>query len=96
MRPRLVPSLFLLLILAAPAPAQEAPESNLLTVGQFLNLETVAGPQLSPDGAQIVYTRRWVNAMEDRWASALWIMNADGRSSSVGWMRKAPSPRSPE
>src|SRR5439155_10446 len=33
---------------------------------------------LDPDGAQIVYTRRWVNKLEDKWESALWIMNVDG------------------
>ena len=30
------------------------------------------------DGTQIVYTRRYVNKLEDRFDGALWIMNADG------------------
>src|SRR2546429_2840166 len=34
--------------------------------------------RLKKKGAQIVYTRRWANKLEDKWESALWIMNADG------------------
>ena len=30
------------------------------------------------DGAQIVYTRRWVNQNEDKMEASLWVMNADG------------------
>src|SRR5438874_11374074 len=60
------------------APAQETASDTLLTVNHYLDWEQVADPQLSPDGAQIVYTRRWVNKVDDKWDSALWIMNADG------------------
>ncbi|HVH11045.1 MAG TPA: S9 family peptidase [Gemmatimonadales bacterium] len=63
---------------AQPARAQEVASDTLLTVEHFLDWEQVADPQISPDGAQIVYTRRWVNKLEDKWESALWIMNADG------------------
>src|SRR4029077_5749661 len=65
-------------LLAAPARAQETASDTLLTVNHYLDWEQVADPQISPDGAQIVYTRRWVNKLEDKWESALWIMNADG------------------
>ena len=65
-------------LLAAPARAQETASDTLLTVDHYLDWEQVADPQISPDGAQIVYTRRWVNKLEDKWESALWIMNADG------------------
>src|SRR2546429_4552084 len=64
--------------LARPLPAQETASDSLLTVNHYLDWEQVADPQISPDGAQIVYTRRWVNKLEDKWESALWIMNADG------------------
>ncbi len=69
-----------LTVLAAPVGlrAQETASDTLLTVNHYLDWETVAEPRLSPDGAQIIYTRRWVNKLEDRWESALWIMNADG------------------
>src|SRR4029078_4380862 len=42
---------------------------------QYLDWEEVQAPQLSPDGTQIVYTRRWVDKMNDKWASAVWLVN---------------------
>ncbi len=63
---------------AARVAAQEKPSDTLFTVGHYLDLEAVADPQISPDGSQIIYTRRWVNKLEDRFETALWIMNADG------------------
>src|SRR5439155_1409162 len=58
--------------------AQETASDTLLTVAHYLDWEQASEPQISPDGAQIVYTRRRVNKLEDKWESALWIMNADG------------------
>ena len=63
------------------ARAQETASDSLLTVDHYLDWEQVADPQLSPDGTQIVYTRRYVNKLEDKFESALWIMNADGTRS---------------
>src|SRR6266851_3205488 len=60
------------------APAQETASDTLLTVDHYLDWEQVSDPQISPDGSQIVYTRRWVNKVDDKWESALWIMSADG------------------
>jgi len=73
-------SLALLLFVAAGsfAGAQEKRSDTLLTVDHYLDLEQVGDPQISPDGRQIVYTRRYVNKIDDRWDAALWIMNADG------------------
>src|SRR5438309_2340536 len=71
-------ALFAPALVAPPAAAQETASDTLLTVDHYLDWEQVADPQISPDGAQIVYTRRWVNKLEDKWESALWIMNADG------------------
>jgi dipeptidyl aminopeptidase/acylaminoacyl peptidase len=74
------------------APAQETSSDTLLTVNHYLDWEQVSEPQISPDGSQIVYTRRWVNKLEDRWDSALWITSADGsknrflvKGSSARW-----------
>jgi len=58
--------------------AQESPSDTLLTIEHYLDWEQVSDPQVSPDGAQIIYTRRWVNRLEDKWESALWVMSADG------------------
>jgi dipeptidyl aminopeptidase/acylaminoacyl peptidase len=49
-----------------------------LPVAAYLDYETVSDPQLSPDGRQVVYVRRWVDKQQDRWETALWIMEADG------------------
>lgn len=49
-----------------------------LNVADFLEFEQVNDPQISPDGSQVVYTRRWVDQQKDLWASSLWIMDADG------------------
>ena len=61
-----------------PVRAQEITSDTLLTVDHYLDWEQVVDPQISPDGSQIVYTRRWVNKIDDKWESALWIMGADG------------------
>lgn len=63
--------------ISAPATLTVAGDS-VLTAAHLLQYETVQSPQVSPDGRQIVYTRRWADAREDRYKTALWIMDADG------------------
>jgi dipeptidyl aminopeptidase/acylaminoacyl peptidase len=63
---------------AAPLLAQERKSDSLFTVEKFLDFEQVADPQIAPDGSQIIYTRRHVNKLEDRFDAELWIVNADG------------------
>jgi dipeptidyl aminopeptidase/acylaminoacyl peptidase len=65
------------LVSAAPA-SLSAQRDSVLSVAAYLDLETVQDAQVSPDGRHVIYTRRWVNTREDRWESALWIMDADG------------------
>ncbi|OFW04822.1 MAG: peptidase S9 [Acidobacteria bacterium RIFCSPLOWO2_02_FULL_67_36] len=65
-------------MLAAQRADQEKPRTDRVTLENYLDLETVAAPQLSPDGTQIIYTRGWIDKMNDRRESALWIMNVDG------------------
>ena len=38
----------------------------------------MSNPQLSPDGRQAIYTRRFVDKLNDKWETALWIVNVDG------------------
>lgn len=49
-----------------------------LELNNYLDWETVANPQISPDGSQIVYTRRRVNKMTDKIDSEIWVMTAAG------------------
>ncbi|HWZ61320.1 MAG TPA: S9 family peptidase [Gemmatimonadaceae bacterium] len=85
--------LAVLALVCAPslAAAQEAPSDTLLTVGHYFDLEQVSDPQISPDGSQIVYSRRWVNKLEDKYETTLWIMRADGSRNRV--LTKGSSPQ---
>jgi Tol biopolymer transport system component len=77
------------IIALSPLTAGEA--AGGLDVADFLDLELVSDPQVSPDGTRILYARRWVDRMEDRWRSDIWIMNADG--SRNRFLSKGSSPR---
>ena len=72
--PRLRLSVALLAVAAATLGAQEKKADTLLTVDKYLDFEQVGEPHVSPDGSQIIYTRRWVNKLEDKFESSLWIM----------------------
>ena len=63
----------------------------MLTVGHYLDMERVSDPQISPDGSQVIYTRSWVDKMEDRFGSAVWIMNAGGERNR--FLLEGSSPR---
>ena len=52
--------------------------SRKLSLELFLDWEYVLNPQISPDGQQIVYTRRWTDKVNDRFENEIWIMNSDG------------------
>src|SRR5499426_1820401 len=92
-RPRPTLTLALVVSLAAVAStarAQERRSDTLLTVQHYLDFEQVASPQISPDGKQVIYTRRVVNKLEDRWDAWLWIMNIDGTHNRM--LNKGSSP----
>lgn len=69
------------LLAAAAAPsfaaAQDEPDGTL-KLETYLDWEWVGNPQLSPDGSEVLYTRTLVDKINDRRASSVWIMNADG------------------
>src|SRR5713226_4195204 len=82
----------LALVFSAAAPVAAPAQSKKLSLEMYLDLQDVAEPQISPDGRQIVFTRRWVDKLNDKWESALWVMNADGgkqrfliKGSSARW-----------
>lgn len=69
------------LALAAPSEAlhgQEEDGAQRLSLEHHLEWEEFQSPRISPDGEQIIYTRRFRDPVEDGWDSELWIMNADG------------------
>src|SRR4029077_10514538 len=63
---------------APKAHSQERPSDTLLTVNRYLHYETATDPRVSPDGSQVVWSRRYVDKMKDNFESALWLVNADG------------------
>lgn len=72
-------SALLSLVLLVPAPPSAAQDmSHRLTLDRYLEWEDLGDAQLSPDGSEIVYERQWIDAINDREASSIWIMNVDG------------------
>ncbi len=69
------------LALAPTLGAQEPDPRTRLTVEKWLDWERVGDPRISPDGRRVVYTRSWVDKMNDRWESEIWMVNADGSRS---------------
>ncbi len=74
MRARTILVVMMVLVWAAGVFAQP----KKLTLEMYWDMETAGDPQISPDGKQIIYTRGWVDKMNDRRRTSLWIMNADG------------------
>ncbi len=66
----------LILCLAVPVLAQPAP--RFLDKDTFMDLETLSGPAISPDGSQIIFSRGWTDKMKDQSRSNLWIVDAAG------------------
>ncbi len=67
-----------LLIALALIVGAQAQDSKKLTLDLFLDWEYALNPQISPDGSQIIYTRRWTDKVNDKYENDVWIMNADG------------------
>jgi dipeptidyl aminopeptidase/acylaminoacyl peptidase len=79
--PHLLATTGLALATAAPLAAQQPaapPATARITVADHLEWEDVGDPQLSPNGKQIAFTRRSVDKVNDKWDTAIWVMNADG------------------
>lgn len=70
--------LSLLLVLCAYALLAQNTAIKTLNLDHYFDYETASNPQISPDGAQIIYTRTWIDPVNDSRPSDLWIMNADG------------------
>jgi dipeptidyl aminopeptidase/acylaminoacyl peptidase len=84
MRLRNTAVLFAIALAAVLAPAfvrsarAQSQQRDRLGVELFMDWELVASPQVSPDGKQIVYTRRWADKVNDKYEDEVWIMDADG------------------
>ena len=48
-------------------PAQQSqPPKDRLTIADYFDWEDVGAPSLSPDGKQIIYTRTWIDRLNDK------------------------------
>ena len=72
--------------LSSPQPTAAQEQTGRLTPELYFEWEEVRpfllaggmGPQISPDGSQVLYERRHIDRMKDRWVSELHIVGADG------------------
>ena len=60
-----------------PSKASEFPPNRFRPIDLF-DLETATEPQISPDGAKVVFVRNFNDIMKDRKRSNLWVINYDG------------------
>ena len=55
--------------------AHESEEDHTVQLADYLDFETVSNPQISPDGESIIYTRRRIDKLNDKFVSTLWLMD---------------------
>ena len=77
-RPRTHLALLLPLLLFPAALAAQNEPDGTLKLATYLDWETVSNPQISPDGSEIIFTKGWVDKINDRRSSSIYIMNVDG------------------
>ena len=53
--------------------------SKLLEIDTYLEMESISSPSISPDGSQILFSRGWIDKMNDRRAENLWIVDVEGK-----------------
>jgi len=70
-------SFLLFAVLLIPAFAQSGEMQPFQSTDVF-ELEWVSGPQISPDGKQVVYVRNSMDVMKDSRTGRLWLVNVDG------------------
>ncbi len=75
---RLGGRLLITFFLATTTAAGQDAGKRHLELADYLSWETVNDPQISPDGATVVYERRFVDAVADRIRTELWVIGADG------------------
>ena len=51
---------------------------NTLSLDHYQDYEWASNPRMSPDGKMVVYSRNWINLMDDQRESDLWLVKDDG------------------
>jgi dipeptidyl aminopeptidase/acylaminoacyl peptidase len=52
---------------------------KLLNMETYMEMESIRSPSISPDGRHILFTRGWVDKINDRSRSNLWIVDIEGK-----------------
>jgi len=68
----------LLALLLLLVPVALVAEDAKLGIERYFDWEMVSSPQISPDGTQVVYGRRYPDKVNDKFESDLWIVGSDG------------------
>jgi dipeptidyl aminopeptidase/acylaminoacyl peptidase len=73
---------------------QDKKPVRLLGLDTFMEMESVGSPAVSPDGKSIIFTRTWVDKINDRSNSGLWITDFEGQRirelTSGNWRDSSP------
>ncbi len=67
---------------------------SFLSTETYMEMESVGSPAISPDGRNIIFTRVWVDKINDRSNSGLWITDLEGKRvrelTSGNWQDTSP------
>lgn len=89
----IVCGLVLSLALASARGADEK-KARFLDDETFMEMESVGSPSISPDGKSILFGRTWIDKVNDRSASNLWITDVEGKRvrelTSGNWRDSSP------
>ncbi len=68
-----------LILFAGLAPCAFAEDNpKLLCKETFMEMESISSADISPDGKHILFSRSWVDKINDRYRSNLWLVDIDG------------------
>ena len=70
--------IILILCLGQPSVFGVNKSYEFLDTETFLEMETIRSPMISPNGKHIIFVRGWVDKMNDRFSSNLWIVDSEG------------------
>jgi len=74
--------------------AQDEKPYRLLGTETYMEMESVGSPAISSDGKNIIFTRVWVDQLNDRSNSSLWITDLEGKRirelTSGNWRDSSP------
>jgi len=75
----MVPVLAALILVAWSGTPGRAGEGRLLVKETFMEMESIRNPDISPEGRLILFSRSWVDKMNDRYRSNLWLADVEGK-----------------